>query len=221
MKFQLEKYKRSYTDDELLESMRVVAIANNGKVTQKLYREYRNTTNLSMPDDSVICRQIGWNNAVALIGLELGKYQNNKKISEEELLSEILRLWTEFGRQPTTTDLKNGLSKYPRNRFNDRFGSWIKALERFVGWVNNEGLLPPEPTIDGKYEKRTPRNFNLRQRWIIMNNNNFRCVVCGAVQTERVKLHVDHIKPYDGFNTVIENGQVLCQNCNLGKSNLV
>jgi len=221
MKFQIEKYIRSYTDDELLESMKVVASANNGKVTQKLYREYRNATNLSMPDDSVICKQIGWNNAVVLIGAKLGKYQNNKKISEEELLSEILRLWTELGRQPTTTDLKNGLSKYPRNRFSDRFGSWGEALKSFVAWVNNEGFLPPESKIDGKSKKRTPRDFDLRKRWIIMNNDNFRCVACGAVQTERVKLHVDHIKPYNGFNTVIENGQVLCQNCNLGKSNLV
>lgn len=221
--FQIEKYVRPRTDDELLNDLKRVADANGGKVTQKIYREYRKSVDSTIADDATICRQIGWNNALALIGADLNKYQKNSKITEGELLEEILRLWTELGRQPTTTDLKNGLCKYPRNRFSI-FGGWGGALNRFVEWANSEGFVLSESTPKERSAgHRTSRDINLRLRFKVMQRDNFKCCICGNAPANYPStcLHVDHIVPWaKGGETEIENLQTLCQNCNLGKGDL-
>lgn len=174
--FKITKLVRSRTDEELLNDLRRVADANDGKATQKLYKEYRKSVDPSIADDSTISKQIGWNKAVTLIGVELDKFQKNAKISEEELLDEILRLWAELGRQPTTTDLKNGLSKYPRGRFSARFGSWENALNCFVEWANTEGFVTPESVpVERSEGHLTSRDINLRLRFKVMQRDNFKC----------------------------------------------
>lgn len=48
------------------------------------------------------------------------------------------------------------------------------------------------------------------------------CCACGASPKTGAALHVDHIKPkslYPELALTISNLQVLCQDCNLGKSN--
>ncbi|MFB5281804.1 HNH endonuclease [Peribacillus sp. Hz7] len=46
------------------------------------------------------------------------------------------------------------------------------------------------------------------------------CKLCGRTPKDGVKLHVDHITPYSmGGATILENLQVLCGECNIGKSN--
>ena len=222
--FQIAKLVRPRTDEELLNDLKRVADANNGKVTQSLYREYRNSIDSTIADDTTISRQIGWNKALMLIGVELNKYQKTKKISEEELLEDILRLWTELGRQPTTTDLKNGLSKYPRNRYRDRFGSWVCALNRFIEWANDENLMTlMSATTKQVEERRTSRDINLRLRFKTMQRDNFKCCVCGRSPANEPStiLHIDHIIPWakEG-ETILSNLQTLCQDCNLGKSDL-
>lgn len=51
-----------------------------------------------------------------------------------------------------------------------------------------------------------------------------RCMMCGRNPKEDgVKIHVDHIKPlskHPKLALVFENLQILCEDCNLGKSNL-
>ncbi len=56
-----------------------------------------------------------------------------------------------------------------------------------------------------------------------MRRDNFRCRICGAVQSAQqdVRLDLDHILAWDsGGETVMENLQTLCNRCNGGKSNL-
>ena len=225
MGFQLEKYVRVRTDEELLNDLKKVAEANDGKVTQKIYKEYRNNIDPTIAYDTTICRQIGWNKALDLIGIKKNKYQSNYKISENELLEEILRLWIMLGRQPTTTDMKNGISKYPRERFSVRFGSWGNTLNKFIEWINNEDVTSPQSVSSKKVQKRlTSRDVNLRLRFKVMQRDNFKCCACGASPANdlSINLHVDHIIPWvKGGETIIENLQTLCQNCNLGKSDLM
>lgn len=50
-----------------------------------------------------------------------------------------------------------------------------------------------------------------------------KCQACGATAKDNVKIHVDHIKPrskYPELALDIDNLQVLCENCNIGKLNL-
>lgn len=57
-------------------------------------------------------------------------------------------------------------------------------------------------------------------RYRVLKDNPRRCMLCGA---ENTQLHVDHIKPVSKFPELklcYENLQILCSECNLGKSNV-
>lgn len=59
-------------------------------------------------------------------------------------------------------------------------------------------------------------------RYIALAQCGSTCQVCGARASGSVQLHVDHIKPrskYPKLSLDINNLQVLCKDCNLGKSN--
>lgn len=59
-------------------------------------------------------------------------------------------------------------------------------------------------------------------RYLVLKNCDGRCMCCGASAKDGVRLHVDHIKPRSrgGAELDINNCQVLCEDCNIGKSNL-
>lgn len=61
-------------------------------------------------------------------------------------------------------------------------------------------------------------NFSPKLRWQIMERDGHRCVKCGRSAEDGVKLHVDHIYPNSkGGEPTLENGQTLCDECNIGK----
>ena len=62
--------------------------------------------------------------------------------------------------------------------------------------------------------------FSPRDRETIFERDDYRCVVCGRGTKNGVELAADHIKPKDrGGTNLIENGQTLCYEHNLRKSN--
>jgi len=62
--------------------------------------------------------------------------------------------------------------------------------------------------------------FSQRDRDAIFERDDYRCVVCGRGINDGVELAADHIKPKDkGGTNTIENGQTLCYEHNLRKSN--
>lgn len=177
-----------------------------------------------------------WETALLKAGLEPTGFHST--VSPEELIEEIERVWIKLGRQPTTTDIKNGISKFSLNSYARKFGSWRKALEYFVVYINSDEQhedkayeVIEEPTFEIKSKtnnsvietRKTRRDINLRLRFLVMKRDNFKCCMCGRSPaiTPNLELHIDHIKPWSkGGETVIENLQTLCQDCNLGKSNL-
>lgn len=57
-------------------------------------------------------------------------------------------------------------------------------------------------------------------RYKVFQRDSFKCKICGATTADGVKLHVDHIIPVSkGGRTEFNNLQVLCERCNIGKSN--
>jgi hypothetical protein len=69
--------------------------------------------------------------------------------------------------------------------------------------------------------KTTPRAPSLRLRFKVFQRDRFTCRACGrSPATENnVVLHIDHIIPYSGpGETILDNLQTLCGECNLGKS---
>lgn len=62
----------------------------------------------------------------------------------------------------------------------------------------------------------------LAVRYEALKASNGRCVCCGRSPSAGNPLHVDHIKPrskHPGLALTLSNLQVLCKECNLGKSN--
>lgn len=164
-----------------------------------------------------------------------------KKVEYNELFNEIERIWVLLGRQPTTTDMKKGISKYSLETFSRRFGGWRKALTTFINFINSDDIDENESNILGQNEntmntsivnvedknevsmKRTSRNINLKIRFRVLQRDNFKCCFCGAspAKDPNVELHIDHIIPWSkNGETVIENLQTLCSKCNLGKSDI-
>ena len=222
-------FKYSFSDEDVIADLKRVAQIMN-KATLKrdeysLYGEYHAST---------LTRKYGsWNNVLELAGMKLNLQRN---FSNEEMFEEIERVWTILGRQPTTTDINNGISKYSLNSYARRFGGWRKALEAFVDFINSDAeILTEDKCVEQKshqdvcshYEKnavhKTSRDINLRLRFRVLQRDNFKCCACGASPAKdvSVELHVDHILPWSkGGETVFENLQTLCSKCNLGKSDI-
>ena len=217
MKFQLEPHHRNTPNEELLSDLKQLA-AQLGKtaVTIDEYNErgrFHSTT---------LSRRFGsWFKALDHAGLAKTR---NLHISNEQLFTNLVDVWTALGRQPKYQDLTSQTSKYSSGTYENRFGSWRRALEAFVRWAD-EGTAqlaetPPRKRMSGH---RTSRNINYRLRFLVMRRDNFKCRITGRspATDPNVILEVDHIVPWDkGGETVMENLQTLAKDINVGKSNL-
>lgn len=222
------EYKK-ISDKDLLANVKYVArYLEKDTITTSEYKEY------GIYSISIILERFNsWKETIKKAGLEDTGYI--KKIDSLDLLKEIERLWILLGRQPATTDIKNGNSKYSLNSYTRRFGGWRNALNEFVKYINSEEQIEEEKEknineteVKENKEKikirRTPRDINARLRFKVLKRDNFKCVYCGKspANNSNVELHVDHIVPWSkGGETVIENLQTLCSKCNLGKSNII
>lgn len=59
-------------------------------------------------------------------------------------------------------------------------------------------------------------------RWKVLVKHGAVCNMCGITREHGAIMHVDHIKPRSKFpalELVFDNLQVLCEDCNIGKSN--
>lgn len=214
MKFELEPYHRDVPDEELLADLNRVAIElDRNRVTIDEYNErgrFHSTT--------LTRRFRSWFAATDKAGL---RRTRNLNIPNEELFANLVELWTSLGRQPRYQDLKPGTSRFSSGTYEKRFGTWREALAAFVHWAN-EGEL--SSALGGSAKKaggRTPRNINWRRRSLVLMRDGAKCQFCGAGPSDGVRLHVDHIKPWSkGGETVLENLQILCNVCNIGKSDV-
>jgi len=146
----------------------------------------------------------------------------------EDLFKNLEEVWIKLGHQPKSRDLIRPLSKHSWHTYAQRFGSWRKALEQFVEYINEEGKQLSEEgikrlKIDKSTQHKTTRDINWRLRFLVMKRDSFKCKACGRspATDPKIILHVDHIKAWaNGGETVLENLQTLCSKCNVGKSNL-
>jgi 5-methylcytosine-specific restriction endonuclease McrA len=74
---------------------------------------------------------------------------------------------------------------------------------------------------------KTKKDFYSSRAWKILRYQAFekygnRCQCCGATIDDGITLHVDHIKPrskYPELALDLNNLQILCKDCNIGKIN--
>lgn len=220
---------QNVTDEEYIQDIKLVAERLGKKsVTQA---ECNDLGKYSA--SSITNRFETWLKALAIAGLEKTR---NIGVTEEEYFQNLEKVWRTIGRQPAGTEMRKPLSAYSVDAYADRFGTWRKALEAFVDYVNR-GVEPPvqnnekllEKTSEGtklktqKEISRKSRHISWRLRFLIMRRDGFRCCMCGrSPATEPgIILHIDHAEAWskDGPNTY-DNLQTLCSVCNIGKSDL-
>lgn len=131
-----------------------------------------------------------------------------------------------------------GLNKYATNIaicfcIHKKTGNAIPGTDHGTGkmmagyWsVLNNPQAPrkPKPVF---VKKMTAKEFYSSKKWIelryiALEQGNGRCSLCGATAADGVQIHVDHIKPRSKFPELqydLNNTQILCGDCNFGKSN--
>jgi len=221
LKFELKPDHRNISNKALISDLKKVASELHKHAIGEREYQWKGT----YADRTIIKRFGSWNKAVEAAGLEKTIVRN---IPEEELFNNLAEVWTTLGRQPGYTEIHKPLSRFCAGPYENSFGSWRKALERFVEYMNNEGSCRPDrivkkPAKDSIVKSKSKRKANLRLRWKVLQRDDFKCRACGRspATTPGLKLEVDHIKAWanDG-ETVLENLQTLGLECNQGKSDL-
>ena len=103
-----------------------------------------------------------------------------------------------------------------------RKSRYMEIIKKFADQLDRERKYrtkkdKPESTEDF-YKSRAWREL----RFIALRNSEGRCNLCGGRASDGLTLHVDHIKPrskFPGLALDLDNLQVLCEDCNFGKSN--
>ncbi|MFC6716060.1 homing endonuclease associated repeat-containing protein [Natrialbaceae archaeon GCM10025810] len=85
-----------------------------------------------------------WNAALSEVGLEPSR---ERRLSDEELLTELQTLAEELGRPPAATDMITH-GKYHSRTYTDRFGSWTAAVAAAGLDSIPDGYIPRSSLLD-------------------------------------------------------------------------
>ena len=164
-----------------------------------------------------------WTNLLNAAELAASAYR--PRITDQALLENLEQVWRRLGHQPTCTDLFPPLSRFGLTPYQRRFGGYENALIAFANFISARAAKPAETVPDPTpvIPHKTTRTINWRLRFLTLRRDQFKCQACGrSPATEpNIQLEVDHKIPWSkGGETVLENLQTLCEQCNGGKSNL-
>lgn len=124
-------------------------------------------------------------------------------------------------------------AKTPINPFSVKHDGWAwKPAKEDVPEIRFKGKLKKNRGVKKanrqKLSKKSDADFYSSREWLelrvrVLESYKCKCMMCGrSPQTHDVFLHVDHIKPRSKFPELsldFDNLQVLCMDCNIGKSN--
>lgn len=218
MRFELNRFNRNTTDEELLQDLVAADAKLKAQGKSLTFRSYGELGTYSA--DTIRVRFGSWNDGLRRAGLVISEEKN---IPIEALFDNLKVVWITKGKQPVFRDMGIPPSQYTASTYQDRFGSWRKALEEFVASVTQErnAILSEEVEIKSKRViKRTKRDPSLGLRFLVLKRDNFCCAACGRSPATVVGLvlEIDHVFPWsEGGETIEENLQTLCFDCNRGK----
>lgn len=101
-------------------------------------------------------------------------------------------------------------------------------VKQFIIWLNcGRGVSRVKGSFLGVEHYCSAENKGIDRKWAsirykALKASNGKCCLCGRGASDGVSLHVDHIKPkskYPELKYELSNLQVLCEDCNIGKSN--
>lgn len=131
-KFKLKLRERNISKEKLLDDLKRVAnLINQQTVTATIYAQKG-----KFGVNTFLRRFGSWNKALDAAGL---KVILNLNIKEELLFENLANVWQSLGRQPVGKDLDKakGHSNFSLGTYEKRFGSWNKALEAFIVYINS------------------------------------------------------------------------------------
>jgi hypothetical protein len=227
MEFKLNDFHYNVPDQDFLDDLKTVCgKLGRNNITMREYDEIGKYTS------GTIHRRFGtWHKALIAAGIELTV---NRNLIEKDLFENIEHVWITLGRQPTDREMRQPLSKYSKNPYLNKFGTWRKALEAFVEFINldndqraEDNNIVEENNLtevaiekDFVFKHKTKRMPSERLKVQVLMRDGNKCRLCGITVTGD-SIHFDHIKPWSkGGETVLENLQVLCEKHNLAKGNL-
>ncbi len=222
---------RSLTNEEIVtELKRIAKLLKKDFITQEDIND-----NSEIISGGILRKRFGsFRKGMKIAGLKASEMYR-RKYSNEEYFENFLSVWTHYGRQPLRRELNEPPSEISAGAYENRFGSFRKALELFVERMNQdeEGgkqifkteIL--EAPVQEKIKKHSVaaedrHSIRLGLRYKVLNRDKFKCIRCGTspATDQTCKLHIDHIIPFSkGGKTILENLQTLCEKCNLGKGN--
>lgn len=110
----------------------------------------------------------------------------------------------------------------------DNVGSWERSLRtlRDDGYIveyDRSTKCYCFPYAEPQNDPKDDRYISNKLKALVMIRDNSTCQMCGkTVKDDHIRVQIDHIVPLSwGGETVLENLQVLCSNCNEGKKNYV
>jgi 5-methylcytosine-specific restriction endonuclease McrA len=212
------------TDEELIKDL--IQVATSLKKDSLTQAEYDQDGKFN--SGTIKNRFNSWNKALKQAGLKIKKLIG---ITEDQGFENLEEVWVKLGRQPHRSDMQKPLSKYSGAYYERKFGTWRKALERFIEYINKEetSQVEQEHIVEDKVittekepdiKHKTKRDISERLKVRVLMRDGNKCRLCGITVTGE-NIHFDHIKAWSkGGETVLENLQVLCARHNLAKGNL-
>ena len=224
MKYQLKDFNRNVPDTDLLNDLkRVAQILGLNKISSRQY----DSNGGKYTSGTLGVRFGSWNKALEKAGLNSVLKHNP---SEFELFKNIEDVWIKLGRQPVSRDMRRPLSEFSPSAYINKFGTFRKALELFIEYINSDNEIEETQEIENTpdtiqeneiiIKHKTKRLPSERLKVQVLMRDGNKCRLCGITLTGN-NIHFDHVIPWSkGGETVLENLQVLCATHNLAKGNL-
>lgn len=80
------------------------------------------------------------------------KRREHPSLSDEKYFDNLEEVWIKLGRQPRFSDMRIPFSKYSGSGYVHNFGTWRKALEQFIEYINKEEV----PQTESSSTEKTP-----------------------------------------------------------------
>ena len=166
------------------------------------------------PHSATIIERFGsWKKALELIGISGGR---ERRHSAEQLIQNLEVVWKELGFPPGKRQIAALGAKISESPYKRHWGSVRGACEALEAFHN--GRISRARLLAGKVTASSRTTIPLKDRWAVLKRDDYRCVKCGASQSNGNSLEVDHIHPVaKGGGNALENLQTLCHKCNQGK----
>jgi len=185
----------------------------------KLYGKYLNGSAIRQDYLNTALKWVSKGN----IPIYMGEHRNDENadvlwIEFEKIMKWAITTFPNFRKEMKGLDFGDLYNKYKNYTLNpDDLEKQISDLMANDEVENKKGIY--EYVLDGNPKHLNLRQFSPSQRTTLYERQLGICPLCGRYFTID-EMHADHIVPWSkGGRTELDNGQMLCAECNLTKSN--